>query len=235
MSQGLFAVLLTIAAVATFIITTLIEKRVNGKSNPEFFPARLYIGIAAATVLISFSAFLMPERQSDIINRASEVRAINSFMPGKMTADEFAFRIIDEDKKMMIIDLRTKELYSQMNFPNSINLNMENLFGKDGAKTFSGKNTDYVFIADTEELEIKAAFIATELGYEKVFILSEGLNGFRDKIINFRMPEKIFTRQDADTYRFREKAGKLIPEILKANKEKGTKQKNKSKRVLGGC
>lgn len=235
MSQGLFAVLLTIAAVATFIVTTLIEKRVNGRSNPEFVPARLYIGIAAATVLISFSAFLMPERQSDIINRATEVQTINSFIPGKMTADEFAFRIIDEDNKLVIIDLRAKEQYSQLSFPNSINLNMENLFGKDGAKTFSRKNAEYVFIADTEELEVKAAFIASELGYDKIFILSEGLNGFKDKIINFRMPENIITRQDADSYRFRDKASKLIPEIIKANKEKGTQQKKESKRVLGGC
>ncbi len=235
MSQGLFAVLLTVAAVATFIVTTLIEKKVNGKSNPEFVPTRFYVGLAAATILISFSAFLLPQRQTDITNMASDKETMNSFNPAKMTADEFAYRIIDEDKKLVIIDLREKEQYSQMNFPNSINLNLDNLFGKDAAKTFSEKNASYVFIADNEELEIKAAYIASELGYENVFILSEGLDGFKDKIINFRMPEEIKTRQDADTYRFREKASSLIPEIIKANKDKGTRQKTESKRILGGC
>lgn len=71
------------------------------------------------------------------------------------------------------------------------------------------------------ESEKKSAYIASELGYENVFILSEGLTGFNEKIINFRKPEKIESRQDADVYRFREKASTVIPEIIKANKEKG--------------
>lgn len=235
MSQAVFAVILTVVAVATFILTTLVETKVNGKSNPELVPARLYFGIAAATVVISFSAFLLPERQPDIINRASDSELLKSFTPGKMTADEFAFRIIDGDKKMQIIDLRTNEEYTQMNFPNSVNLNFDHLFGKDAAKIFSKKNAVYVFIADREETETKAAYISKELGYENIFILSEGLVGFRDNIINFRKPEKTLTRQDADTYRFREKASTLIPEILKANKEKGVPKKEESKRILGGC
>jgi 3-mercaptopyruvate sulfurtransferase SseA len=90
-------------------------------------------------------------------------------------------------------------------------------------------------MADDEESERKAAYIAEELGYENIFILSGGLNRFREEILNFKMPETISTRQEADTYRFREKASKVIPEILKANKEKGTQEKKESKRVLGGC
>ncbi|MBK8982524.1 MAG: YeeE/YedE family protein [Ignavibacteria bacterium] len=98
MSQALFAVILTVTAVATFIITTLIEKKVNGKPNPEFVPAKLYYGIAAATVVISFTAFLMPERQSDILNKSSEENVLGSFIPEKMSPDELAFRLIDADK-----------------------------------------------------------------------------------------------------------------------------------------
>lgn len=235
MSHALFAVLLTVTAITAFIATTLIEKRVNGKINPEFAPLKLYYGIAVITVFISLTAFLMPERQSDILKRASYDNIRDSFIPEKMTADEFAFRIIDNDRNLNIIDLRTPEEYKEMNFPNSVNLKNENLFGKDAAKIFSKMDAVYVIISDTEEKEKTAAFIASEIGYENVFILSEGLNGFREKIINFRKPEKTETRHDADVIRFREKASVLIPEIIKANKEKGVQEKNESKRVLGGC
>lgn len=235
MSQALFAVLLTIIAVAAFIVTTLIEKRVNGKLNPEFTPVKLYYGLALITVVISLSAFLLPERQSDIISKASDGKILNSFKPELMSADEFAFRIMDADRTLNVIDFRSAEEFKKMSFPNSVNMTDENMFGKDAAMLFSKKNAAYVIIDDTEENEKKSAYIASELGYENVFILSEGLNGFREKIINFQKPDKIESRNDADVYRFREKAKTVIPEILKANKEKGTQQKKESKRVLGGC
>lgn len=234
-SQAVFAVLLTVAAVAAFIVTTLIEKRVNGKSNPEFVPAGMYLAIAVVTIFISFTAFLLPEKKSDVLSKASDKDVMNTFKAVKMTEDEFAFRIIDEDKKMMIIDLRTKEQFGLMSFPNSVNLSHEKLFGKDAAKIFSKKNTDYVFIADNEESELMAAFIAAELGHENVFVLSGGLDGFNRNIINFQPADKILTRQEKDTYRFREKAKILIPEIIKANKEKAAPENKESKRVLGGC
>lgn len=235
MSQAAFAVLLTIVAVAAFFITTLIESKVNGKSNPEFMPAKLYYGIALVVVIISFSAFLMPERQSEIINKSGDQIIINSFQPEFMTADELAFRLIDADKNLRIIDLRSPEAYKEMNFPNSINMTNKELFGKDAATVFSKKNAVYVLIADNEELEKQSAYITSEIGYENVYILSGGLNGFKENIINFKMPENKGSRNEADVYRFREKASSLIPEIIQANKDKGAKDKKESKRVLGGC
>lgn len=235
MSQAAFAVLLTIFAVAAFFITTLIESKVNGKSNPEFKPAKLYYGIALVVVVISFSAFLMPERQSEIINRSSNETFINSFQPEKMSSDEFAFRLIDADRNLRIIDLRSPEEYKEMNFPNSINMTNKDLFGKDAAAVFSKKNAMYVLIADNEKIEKQSAYITSEIGYENVFILAGGINGFTESIINFSKPEDTGSRHDADVNRFREKASKIIPEILKANKDKGIQKKKESKRVLGGC
>ena len=235
MSQSAFAVIMTVFAVLAFIVTTMIEKKVNKISDPNYYSPKRYLGIALATIFISFTAFLMPERQSDILSRASDKNVLNTFHPEKMTVDEFAFRIIDGDKKLNIIDLRSKEDFTQMSFPNSVNMNYENLFGKDAAKTFSKKNASYVIIANTEDEETKAAYIAREIGYENVYVLSDGMNGFRDNVINFKAPENIGTRHEADLYKFREKASILIPEIIKENKNKGVPENKESKRALGGC
>ncbi len=235
MSQAAFAVVMTVFAVVAFIATTMIEKKVNGKSNPELVPVRMYYGLALTVIVISLTAFLMPERQSDILNRSSNEAVLNSFDPMKMTADELAYRIIDNDRKLQIMDFRTQDDFKQLNLPGSENLTYENLFGKDAAKTFSRKNVDYVFLANTEDEEKKAAYIARENGYENVYVLSDGMNGFREKIIDFRMPSKIENRHEADTYKFREKASILIPELIKENKDKVTQEKKESKRALGGC
>ncbi|MBK8550904.1 MAG: hypothetical protein IPL53_07530 [Ignavibacteria bacterium] len=52
-------------------------------------------------------------RKSDIIERSANIENINKFSPDKMTADEFAFRVIDADNKLQIIDLRSPEDYKQ--------------------------------------------------------------------------------------------------------------------------
>jgi hypothetical protein len=234
-SQSLFAFLLTFAAVMAFVFTTLVENRVNGQKNPDLQPARLYLGIALLALLIGFSAFIMPDRQTEIISQSSNMDVMNAFNAEKMTIDEFAFRIIDGDKNLRIIDLRSPEQFKEMSFPNSVNFTFEDLFGKDASKILSIKNMKYVMIADDEESEKKAAFISFELGYDDIKILSGGLKSFNEDILNFRKPESINTSLEADKYKFREKASRVIPQIIQVNKNKGVQQKKETKRVLGGC
>lgn len=235
MSQSLFAFLLTFVAVAAFAATTFVENKVNGKPNPELQPARLYIGLASAVVLIGLSAFAMPDRQAGIMDRLSDKNLMSSLKFNEMTTDEFAFGIIEGEENLVIVDFRPAQEYKEMILPASVNMTFDNLFGKDASKTLSVKNKKYVFIADDEESEKKAAFIASELGYDEISILTGGVNQFKEQIVNFKMPEVIGSKHEADIYRFREKASKLIPGIIEANKNKGIQQKKESKRVLGGC
>ena len=100
MSQSLFAFLLTFVAVAAFAATTFVENKVNGKPNPELQPARLYIGLASAVVLIGLSAFAMPDRQAEIMNKLSDKDLMSSLKFNEMTTDEFAFGMIDEFSKI---------------------------------------------------------------------------------------------------------------------------------------
>ncbi len=235
MSQSLFAFLLTFMAVAAFAVTTLIENKVNGKPNPELQPARLYVGIASAVVLIGLTAFVMPDRQTEIMNGLTDNNAANSVKVKLMTPDELAFRIIDNENTLMIIDFRSAEQYKEMTLPNSVNMTFDNVFGKDAAKTLSVKHKKYVFIANDEETEKKAAYIASELGYDDIFILAGGIKRFRNEILDFKMPVVVNSKEEADTYRFRQKACKVIPGIIQEYKNKGNPEKKESKRVLGGC
>jgi len=234
-SQSLFAFLLTTIAVLAFIITTKIENKVNKRHFSEFQPACIYAGLVILAVIIGLSAFMMPDRQTEILKNSSDVEMLNSFKPAEMSIDEFAFRIIDNDKRLQIFDFRNTEAFVEMSFPNSMNFTFENLFGKDTKRLLTLKKSISVFVADDEETEKRAAYIASGLGYDNILILQGGLSKFKQEIINFSTLQEINSRRDADIYRFREKASKIIPEILLANKNKGVKQKKESKRVLGGC
>lgn len=235
MSQGLFAFLLMFMAIVAFIVTTKIEERVTGRKNPDFQPKILYTGLAAFAVFIGLSAFIMPERQEYIIGQASDEKIISQYKPKEITIDELAFRIMDEERNLQIIDFRSPEKYKEMSLPNSINMTIDNLFTKDATKILLLKNKKRVFIAENEAEEKKAAYIGEKLGFDEIYILKGGLDNFTKNILNFKKPIQINSRQEEVTFSFREKASKKIPELIEEFKSKNTPKKTETKRVLGGC
>jgi rhodanese-related sulfurtransferase len=234
MSQGLFAFLLTAVAVGAFWTTTLIENKVNGKPNPEFQPVRLYIAVSGIAMIFGFSAFFLPDIHESYTNDVKDKDYVNAYKINEMTIDEFAFRLIDNDKNLQVIDLRPESEYKKFSLPKSHNIILKNLFDKDMQKLLAIEGKLNVFIAENEFESKQAAIIADRLGYNDIKILDGGLKNFRDKILNFKAPAVVPGKKETDTYRFREKASKVIPVLVEQNKNKSTEVK-KSKRIIGGC
>jgi len=235
MSQGLFAFLLMFMAVFAFIVVTRIEQKVNGHSNEELQPVKLYAGLAIVALFIGLTAFAMPNRQDSILKEASNPQVLKEIEFKKITPDELAFRLMDNDNSIQIFDLREKSKFDSMPLPKSQNITYDLIFTKDLNTKLSIKNKKNIFIADTPEEEMKAAFISMENGHENVFILDGGFNAFRKEILDFTKPEKELTRQEVDTFRFREKAKKTIPVLIEKSKKQPGTETTKQKRVLGGC
>jgi rhodanese-related sulfurtransferase len=151
-----------------------------------------------------------------------------------MTPDELALRIIDNDKNLQIIDVRSEEEYKKFSLPKSHLIYQKDLFGKEAEKLLTVNHMQNVFIANDELQERKAAIIANKLGYNEITILKGGLKRFHEEILNFKMPGEINTRDELYTYRFRLKASRVLPELIEQNKNKIIPKKE-SKRVIGGC
>lgn len=236
MSQSLFAFLLAFVAVAAFWATSIVEKRVNGELNPIYSNAKIYYALTAVALIIAVSAFALPDRKEYLINKSNDKNVIDSYQVKIMTADELAFRIMDEDKTIQIFDFRAKNDYDSLSLPDSRNYNVENLFEKDANKYLSLKNKRNVFIADDEQTEKKFAFLASKLGYTDIYILQGGLNLFKKDIIFFKDPGNAVTQGEKDTYRFRTEASNVIPGLIQKNKEKQKSGgEDKPKRIIGGC
>jgi rhodanese-related sulfurtransferase len=236
MSQSLFAFLLTAIAVSAFWMVTLVENKVNGKLNPEFSSKPLYYGLTAIALVIGLTAFVMPDRRDAMLNQVANANYVANYSVNMITSDELAFRLIDDDKDLQIIDLRSQKEFDSMALPKSNRFTLENIFEKDLHNILSIKHKRNIFIADDEASAKKGAVLAKNLGYENVFVLKGGLNQFKAEIINFRMPEQVSGRSQIDTFRFRTKAKELIPVLIQQNKLKqNTGEQKKTNRVVGGC
>ncbi|MFO7444933.1 MAG: YeeE/YedE thiosulfate transporter family protein [Ignavibacteriaceae bacterium] len=233
-SQGLFAFLLTVAAVGAFWATTLVENKVNGKTNPEFKPVKIYVALTGVALIFGFSAFFLPDIRDSYLSEVNNKAYVDSYDIKKMSIDEFAFRLVDKDKDLRIIDLRPAFKYKNFNLPNSQSFTLNDLFDKETEKLLTVKGKQNIFIADDELTAKKAAVIASKLGYQNIKVLEGGLNNFRKEILEYKKPEQVLTRNELALARFREKAARIIPVLIEENKNKAVPKKE-TKRVIGGC
>jgi rhodanese-related sulfurtransferase len=234
MSQGAFAVLLTVVAVGAFWVTAWIEKKVNKGVVTDKTPVNRYIIVSGLAILLAVMTLWMPDRKTTLLNKAEDKAFLNGQHVPEMTSDELAFRLLDEDQKLQLIDVRDEKTFGAMALPYAVNIQLKNLFGKEWNDLLSDAGKKKVFYADDEESAKKSAVIAQQLGFSNVYVLAGGLNDFKQKILAFSKPAVISGRQEADTYRFREKASVLLPELIK--KARNTAAVHKAvKKIAGGC
>lgn len=233
-SQNVFAFFLTSTALIAFWIVSIIENRVNGIERKPIRFTPYYIGLASIGVIIALSAFIFPERKATLQHMVDNEVWVKAYELKTMTVDEFAYRLMDEDNKMQVIDFRTSDEYQKFSLPKSALFTLDNLFEKEPNKVLTLRHRINVIVANDELTERKIAITAQELGYTNLRILLGGLDEFRKQIINFQMPYEPRNKMEADQFRFRSKASREIPVLIQQNKTAGPVKKTQ-KRVVGGC
>ncbi len=234
MSQSLFAFLLAIVAVSAFWAVSIVENKVNKVKSPLIKFTPYYVSLGAIGLLIAVSAFVFTDRKESLLDKVKDTEFVNNYKLNYITSDELAFRIIDNDKKIQIIDFRSTDEFKKFNLPKSTLFTVDNLFEKEPNQVLTLRHKSKIIIADDELSAKKIAVIASELGFKNLRVLVGGLSDFKNNIIEFKAPSVVNNKQETDTYRFRTKASILIKQLIEKNKTAGAVEK-KQKRVIGGC
>lgn len=235
MSQNIFAFILIVFELASFWIASIVENKVNGITKPAIRFTPYYIGITVIGILLVISAFIFPDRKESLLSLVNNAEFVNNYKIEKMSIDEFAYRIMDEqDNKLQIIDFRPEKDFTKMSLPKSTLFTIDNLFEKEPNQLLRFKHKINVFVTDDELTAKKFAIIATELGYKRIKILEGGLNAFKEQILNFKPIENPKNIDEVYQNRFRSKAKVEIPILIQNNKSAGPVKKEQ-KRVVGGC
>jgi rhodanese-related sulfurtransferase len=234
MPQHLFAFALVIVALGAFVMVSIVENRVNGVAKKPFRFNRYYVGLASAGLLIALSAFMFPERKAALQQMVADENVVRSYPLDTMAVDELAFRLVNEDRSLQIIDFRPAAEYAKISLPGSTSFTVDNLFEKEPNQLLTLRHRTTVFIADDEATERQCAIMAAELGYQNIRILRGGFAGFQAQILNFAQAGEAGYRTEDQTIRFREHARQVIPGLIQKNTSAGPVKKTQ-KRVLGGC
>ena len=232
--KPLFVMLLTGAALVAFWAVSLVEARVNGEKRPFVQLTRVSVAVAAAGGLIAFSGFALPTQKDTLLSATEKLEPSSLAQLHSMTPDEFAFRILDEDPRLQVIDFRSLEQRKKLPLPNATAFTIDNLFEKEPMQIFSKKKKVNVLVADDEATELRMAAIAHELGHDNVRVLEGGLAAFERDILAFDTTRVPASRHDVDTYRFRTRASRALPAVIAAQSAAPVVPKV-IKRAVGGC
>jgi hypothetical protein len=254
-SQGLFALVLIAVAVAAFIATTMIEKKVDPEGPAKSFNTLHHRLAGIGVLVLGIVLLFLPDYKDRIFTEVSDKEYLHTRPVKEMTPDEMAFRIIDKDPRLIIIDVRPQSDFASMSLPGSSNIELNQIFQKEYSEVLGQRHKRKVFIGNDEVEARTAALIAKRLGYENIAVLCGGMKNFVNTVI-YRNPETkkeecqfraIFAssmpqpvvhedpRQAADTERFRLKAGVVLTTMIQEAKTSSVKPVKLVKKVAGGC
>jgi len=236
LSPGLFAFLMIAAAVGAFAATTWIERRVAPERAPSL-AFRKGPHLAAGAGLLALGALLvfLPDYRTRLARKVSAPAYVAAHPATVMTADELAFRILDQEPELRILDLRPPADYARTPLPGSVNLALADLFGREWAPALAQRRVKKVLVAGDEAEERTAFLLARELGFENFAVLQGGFPAFRSTILEPAAYVPQDNRWDADVRAFRADAQVRLQKMIADNKAPAVKAPKKEKAVQGGC
>ncbi len=234
-SQGTFALGMIVMAVAAFIATTKIEKKVRANSHFFRWPKKLHLAAGVALLALGLVAFVTPDRKTSILREVESPAYQQEHPLRTMSIDELAFRVLDRDPRLVIIDVRTPEQFAAMPLPGSSNIAPDGIFGRENASILGLRHRDHVFIDQDGTSAATAARVAMRLGYENIRVVEGGMNAVKSGILDFKAPAGKTPGQLADAERFRARASVELSRMISENKTTGSKPKAAAKKISGGC
>lgn len=157
------------------------------------------------------------------------------------TPDQVAKFVVTEDSTVQVIDVRSASEFSKFSIPGSVSIPYEKIIG-DPDTLRSILNRGYaknIFYSNGNIESCYAMVLAEGLGFENVFMMNEGLNGwFRDVMNSEFKGERISARENA-LFETRARAKRLfndinsLPDSLKKAYMQSKQQE--AKKLDGGC
>lgn len=205
--------------------------------------ARHYLAIVFITLGVVIAAIpqntthpyrLSPE---ELLEQANS--GIQYFSP-----DQIADMIINKDPSLLLIDVRTQDLYEAFHLPGAINIPLADLLSDDWQVYLDQDVRHNVFYSNGTVKANEAWMITMQLGYENNFVLQGGLNYWVETIMHPEAPPSTSPDEEIAKYNFRKGAGMQLggSSVVAAESQSITSPtlpkitpRPKKKRAKGGC
>ena len=235
LSRGLFAFLLITAALGAFAFTSWLERKLHPFAPSASFPVRAHRLAAAGTLALGVILLFLPDRKAHLVAQVASPAYGREHPARFMDADELAFRLLDRDPKLLVVDVRAEDAYKRMPLPASVNIPLDGLLGREWAPVLGRRHTTRVFVDEDGASALRAALLADRLGYDDVRVLRGGLAELRRTILDAPATAIVRTAAERDAERFRAEARLELPRRIAEAKGQTSRPKPVVKAIKGGC
>lgn len=240
-SAGTFVFLMTLMALFAFIGVGFVENKVNKVLVDKSIPflkrkSNRYISYAAIYTVVALVLVIMPSRKDNLFGKIQSAGAVEKYNVKLMKPEELAFRIIDEDETLEIIDIRDKSEFDKGSLPGANNIPFNTLFEGQWSSKIRKSRKSFVFIDNDGKNAVKAAALAGLYGSLTVNALDGGINAFNKTLAHIPpKPEKVTDVVEAGKYNFIMTAPEKLKEAaIKIALRKAPVEAPK-KKTKGGC
>ncbi len=182
--RGLFALLFTLAAVGAFYFAEWIEREVSGRG--EYLNSTFLRALSVVLVIAAVAVFILPSEPGDSIAasapRSSEQALLEAVEAAEdhIEPEELADAMMQGEKDLLVVDVRTAAEYAAFHIPGAVNVPLPELIDYLPPHKNQGR---VVLYSNGMTHPAQARDALARLGYENVFMLTDGLQGFLDRCL----------------------------------------------------
>ncbi len=181
MDRNLFALLFTLVAIGAFYAAELAEKKVAG--GGAFLHSTTLRLCSVSLLIAGVIVFLLPANNAVDAGPAGSEQALLTEIESAgdhLDPEQLADTLMQGNSGLLVIDLRPADEYEQFHIPSAVNVALpelpEYLAGRQPAGTV-------VLYSNGMTHPAQARDSLTRLGYQNVYLLTDGLQGFLDRCL----------------------------------------------------
>ncbi|MCW3806332.1 rhodanese-like domain-containing protein [Plebeiibacterium marinum] len=236
LSRETFGLLMILIASFAFIMTQIIENRINNKETKWFKPTIIKNTIAIATpIIIVLFVMVTPTKKEVMDKRINEKIAAGECNPKIMKGDKLAYELMNQYYKFNVVDVRSPEEYEKFHIPTAINIPLETMHKSENLGTIIQNIKINVFYGADIMQSQRACMISKYFGKSDNFSLELTADEFNQQYFLISEVDPNGTKESVDVQNFRIEAGKKLKEIGEAVANLDKPVVKKAKRVSGGC
>lgn len=200
--RGLFAFLFTLAAVGAFYFAEWVESRLGGG---VYLRTTFLRGFSTLLVIAAVAVFILPVESPSGIPGTVSVPNEQAMLEEIETAqdhiepEELADALLGSEPGLVVVDVRPPTEYSSFHIPGAINVPLPELIAAMEPYRNQGR---IVLYSNGMTHPAQARDSLSRMGYQNVFMLTDGLQGFRDRcLMPVSLRREPLTAPDAERIR----------------------------------
>lgn len=230
-----FALALTIVAIAAFFGTNKIEDHINKvKTVVSKDHKWMYGSLMVIPIFLIFVIWMTPSKKEYVWNASVDRVNAGQVDFATMEIDELAFELVHNAEKYNVIDIRDTAAYKKT-IPTAVNIYLNDFDDANYADVFRQPYKKNIFVGDAPKDIKQAGVLASMLGDKDPILLNGTVIEFFKTIYEPEDPGTDAPKEAKNIYQFRMDAKDKLIRMEEQLKKLKQPIKKEIKKVQGGC